>query len=135
LFDQSRIDSRRDMGFEAMDRWPALMLDSAGVLVIFAGRGNDGGIDDRAGLDPHRLSLQLRCHRFNDYPNEKLVIGNIIFLSDISGDGPTIPSLRDINAAMLDPLCVQERYGCSMILIGRCEAANHLSIVSEKSLG
>lgn len=38
------------MGFEAMKRWSALVLDPMALFIVFAGRGDDRCIDNRAGL-------------------------------------------------------------------------------------
>lgn len=48
-----------DMSLEAVNRGPALVLDLMGLAILLAGRGDDGGIDQRAGLDLDRLSLEL----------------------------------------------------------------------------
>ena len=57
------------MRLEAVDGRPALVLDPAGIVIVLAGRRDDRGIDDRAGLHTHRLRLEL--------PGDRLEQGTI----------------------------------------------------------
>lgn len=50
LLDKGRIGVGTDMGFEAMKRWSALVLDPMALFIVFAGRGDDRRIDKRADL-------------------------------------------------------------------------------------
>ena len=50
-----------DMGPEAVKGWFALIFDPASIAVILTGRGDDGCIGLRAGLDPNGLGLEPTC--------------------------------------------------------------------------
>lgn len=63
LLDQSRCRVGADVGFEAVHRALALMLDPAAIYIVFAGRSDDRRIDQRANLDHDRSGLELCGHR------------------------------------------------------------------------
>ncbi|MCP1469573.1 hypothetical protein J3E64_001255 [Sphingobium sp. OAS761] len=47
--------------------YPAtLVLDPAAVIILLAGRGNDGGVDQRPSLDRDRLRLELGRHSLEE---------------------------------------------------------------------
>ena len=51
-----------------MNRSLALVLHPARLVISFTGRGKDGGVDQRSGLDRHRLRFELQGHGFKQGP-------------------------------------------------------------------
>lgn len=47
------------MGFEAMNRWSALVLDPVTLAIILAGRGNDRRISEHTGLHLDHFGVKL----------------------------------------------------------------------------
>ena len=60
LLDQRRTCIGTDMRLEAADGGLPLVLHPTAFVVILAGRGDDGGLHQRAGLDRDRLLSELR---------------------------------------------------------------------------
>lgn len=55
------------MCLEAMHSWLAFVLDPTRFIIFFAGRGDDGCIDQRAGLHPDRLGFELGGDRVEQH--------------------------------------------------------------------
>jgi hypothetical protein len=53
--DQGLIGIGANMGVEAADRPLSLVLYPARIIIVLTDGGNDGGINQRTGLDRHRL--------------------------------------------------------------------------------
>jgi hypothetical protein len=56
------------MRFKSVNGFAVLMLDPASFAITSAGRGNDGGVHKRAGLDRHGFGLELPRHLFKKHP-------------------------------------------------------------------
>jgi len=55
FLNQCRIGVGTNMGFEAMNSPLPLMFYPPRIIIVLTGGGNDGRIDQRTGLDRHRL--------------------------------------------------------------------------------
>jgi len=68
LLDQRSVGIGTDMSLETVNSGLALVFDPARVIIALAGRCNDRGIDQCAGLDHDRFDLELRRYGREQQP-------------------------------------------------------------------